>query len=328
LAHPADFLRTVLASLKEKEVEGALCALSADNVRLQLLMAKRTFRSGHIPNEMIVDMIESYSRGGNEVKLSWRRFLESLLCGDYQYHRETGDEPSLVLNVYESGEVSHEFSNSLCMPQILMILDRCEYETALSDVMSALRTTGHPVMSIRWGVERLMRCYLIQSPQGPLPPDFLSDKELPKPYMVSCTPVGRYYIGRLTKELVYIEHMALVTSLEESFRAKVHLWKPGELELGAESASALIAQVHKDELRERSAARQSYQAGRIYSEYGFGRLAHDMAVGCRSALERIKGAWKQRGADGTVDWQRMYDALVPPGILKLRMGPQSQPADV
>ncbi len=315
LARPECFLRIVLQSLKQPDVEKALCQLSEDNARLQLLMAQRTFRSGHIPIEMISDMVESYTGMGDYVPLSWRRFMQGLICGDYLYHRTVGDDASLVLNTFECGDLTHGFANSLCMPRLLLMLDRFTFDNVLADLLGILEVMGYPSATLRQGVALLMHTHLIQSPQGPLPAVFLNGDPLPKPYLVSSTAAGRYYLRRLMLELVYVQHMAVVTSLEAKWHERIRLWKPKDIQVGAEAAAALIGQIHDDERRELTALSKCPEGPPVAREYAFGRLAHDMAHGCRAAVNFMQRAWIKRGTADVVNWDAIRSTLRPPDIL-------------
>jgi hypothetical protein len=204
------------------------------------------------------------------------------------------------------------------MPRLLSMLCRFSFETSLSDVLCFLESIGYPRSTIRRGTELLMLSNLIQSPQGQLPPDFLDGASLPKPYMVSCTAVGRYYLHTLMKELVYVQHMAPVTSLAQEYRSKVHLWKPKEVGVAAASAAALIAQVYADEIREREALAQCTGGLHVGLEYGFGRLAHEMGIGCAKAVTFIRSTWQQRGTGKELDWDAITEVLKPPEIVELQ----------
>ncbi len=109
ITRPDHFLTAVLESLKIREIEEALCAISAQNVRTQLNMLQHTLRSGHVPTQLIADMVRAHYDRADGLRLSWRSFMEAIICGDYMYPREFGDDNSLVLNVFEGGYPVHEF---------------------------------------------------------------------------------------------------------------------------------------------------------------------------------------------------------------------------
>ena len=315
LARPRDFLQTVLDSLKQRPVEKALCDLAAENVRIQLKMVDRTLRSGHIPIEMIASMVQSYSSGGKPVRLSWRRFVEGLICGDYRFYKEEGEDQALVVNVFESGDLTHPFCNSLCMPRLLQMVDSVAFDIDLAEVVRALEVVGYPGLALRTSANNLLKANLIHSPQGRMPSEFLEGGQPEIPYYVTCTSAGRYYVRRLMRELVYVQHMSAVTSMEERFRQEVRLWMPGELEAGVRSAAALIAQVYGDETRELKAALRTRVGTEIHRQYGFGRLAHDMTRTCHKALDLIRKAWHEEEEGGAVDWSALKRLLEARAIL-------------
>ena len=316
LAHPQRFLQIVLESLEQQDITDAMCHLSADNMRQQLLMASRTLRSGHIPIELISSMVESYTGLRTLQHLSWRRFMQGLICGDYLYHRYAGEDASLVLNVFECFNASHPFANSLCMPRLLTFLSRIEFATPLSDLLANLESSGYPLPTLRQGVHLLAHSSLIQSPQGQLPSDFLAGASLPNPFMVSCTTTGKYYCDRLIKELVYVQQMAVVTSLSARWQGEVQLWRPKDVKLGAQAAGAMIGQIHEDEKREMKEIPNGKAGTLMMAEYGCGRLAHDMAEGCKQALGFIQSAWKRRGVEDALDWKAIKAVVGSPGILR------------
>ncbi|MCX5632622.1 MAG: hypothetical protein NTW93_02955 [Phycisphaerae bacterium] len=318
LSKPDRFLNVMLESLTEQDAKETLCDMSSDNVRIQLAMAKLAFRSGHIPMKVIYDMISSYDGNNFQVKLSWRRFMESLICGDYCFHREYGEDQSLVVNIFESGDIEHEFCNSLCMPRILSILNSFHYELPLTRVLKVLKICGYPEMTLRRSMDILMSSSLIHSPQGQLPEDFIEKGQLEIPFYVSCTPAGKYYIQKFIKELVYIEHMSVTTSLEENFRKKVELWEPKEIEKSAKSAAALIGQIHQDEIREYKYIHKRKQSLRIGEVLGFGKLSHEIAIGCQKGVEIIKKTWEEREEGNNINWDTIKDVLRPP--LKVTFG--------
>lgn len=317
LGRPSEFMSIMLSSLKDKEVEDALCKLSVDNVRNQIAMAKLTFSSGHMPPEMINVMVQSYyqdqARNHPTVvdppaRLSWRRFIQGLICGHYVYHRSGGDDHALVLNVYEAEDPNHEFGNSLCIPRILRVLDSCACEVPFGELLQTLESCGYRSATIKRCVKTLLAAHLIHSPQGPLSISVLTEDEA-NPFYVECTDAGRYYVRRLIKELVYIQHMSMVTHLEPQFLERLSLWKPHQVIDGVKSAAALIAQVHADEVREQSAMRKNAQARRVGTQFGFGELAVEMANGCHKALSIMQATWKKRSRLDAVDWQAAHEEL-------------------
>jgi len=289
--------------------------LSTDNIRVQLLMIEQTFRSGHIPIEMIAEMIRSYTSGELEWGLSWRRFMEGIICGDYRYHRTHGEDPAMVINVFESGDLMHDFCNSLCIPRMLQLVDSFSNGVLLNEVFRVLEIVGYPKMTLRVCMERLMLCKLVHSPQGLLTTEFLAGSEDFTPHYVSTTSAGRYYIRRLVKELVYIQYMSLVTSLEPLFQRGIEPWEPQEVGKGAASAAALIAQISRDDRRERDALSNTNEGRRIGRQFAFGRLAHDMAIGCRDGVNNMLKAAEQGGYRDKTNWREVFAFLNPPPAL-------------
>ncbi len=198
------------------------------------------------------------------------------------------------------------------MPRILAVIDAMGGEAALVEVIDTLTTIGYPEPAVRKCVNKLMAAVLLDSLQGPLPADFLTDAEVPGYYHLRCTSAGLYYVRRLIKQLTYVQHMSIVTSLQDPFRNMIRPWRVGELPHGVQSAAALVAQIKSDEKREAEASYTSPEGRRIHDLFRFGRLAHDIAAGCRKSLQTIRNSLARDGRHSSVDWDLLANMLTPP----------------
>ncbi|MCX6344992.1 MAG: hypothetical protein NT018_07945 [Armatimonadetes bacterium] len=317
IGSPANFFKQVLKSLESRDIEEPLCALSVDNVRMQLKMMEQVLQSPHIPTPLIAEMVRTYYPNShdshNEIRLSWRNFMESLICSEYKYHRKYGNAASMVLNLFESDIPMPAFCNSLCMPRILQMINR-HREANVGEVVKMLGILGYPKIEVRKCLVELLSTVLVESPQGMLTHIKNDNKSIPEYYRVRCTSAGIYYIKSLIKELVYVQNMSIVTSLEYQFRQNIQPWVDQSslaamLEANVYSAAALIAQIHKDEESEMAAIQKSVEGKKIYDDYGFGTLAFTLVKGCNRSLDNIGRTLAKQQRAETVDWSQLKSII-------------------
>ena len=323
LARPDRFLMTVVESLRARGIEKALCDLTNENIRYQLTMVETILRSGQFPREMLVDFVRTYTRDQKPARLSWARFMEALICGRYRFMRQDGEEASLILNLFESGDIGHEYANTLCLSRVIMAVRAKGGRCALSDVLKDLERIGyHRSVALR-SAALLLDAKLLRSPDGALPPEYdASGEGQHRLYEVDCTPAGDYYMDELAGRLVYLQHCAVVTSIEGAVRRRfetkigrhITLWQPGDVPGACAAAGLLIAQVRHDEQREGAFARADPDRLEVYSRIvpsdpssGHAFLWRQMAIGSLRSIRHMRATWKPDLPQST--WQAAEDLL-------------------
>ncbi len=310
LAHPEAFLDAVLDSLKTQPIQRALCELSCDNLRSQLVMVERVLRSGHIPAPVISGMIRGYSRDAKPQRLSWRRFAETLICGEYRFRRGEGDDSSLIINLFQPEVATQGYASILCMPRLLYILDKLGHEMALNDLERTMAALGYPAALVAYCVRYLADAGLVRSSQGRLPDGYGAGRQLWKrAYYIGCSECGQYYSRVVLRSLVYVQHMAMVTDLDPEFRNRIGMYEPHQLPKAAIAAAALISQVRADEAEERTAADRSKAGSVCYRYLKLGGLANYLVRGCLASLAAMQKGWLPTGSVKQSTWRDMQDVI-------------------
>jgi len=262
------FLESVLYSFKMGENRRILTRSSDYNLRDQLEMVHKVLRSGHIaPDVSVLEAVRKYYVSPQKPWIiRWADLLESLICGDYHFAVEQRPVIHNIFTSQDTSTFSEGFQDTLIAAYILKIID-ISGEIGKSDLERKLNMLGFATDLVNAALGNLASNGLILADKRP---DFVDPEGL-----LQFTIKGRYYIRELIRKLMYVQHMGIVTPLEEKFRDEVRQWNPQEFDWRIKGALALAGQLCKDERDQRALIKGGGEyAEKIMSDFSLGHISN------------------------------------------------------
>jgi len=284
VAHGEAFLNKVLDDLSEQRIAQAREQLSNGSIRFQLDLARYALRSPYLTRELVLDALRRYfeDQEADHVLVPYHLFLEGILTGGMdQCYRIFSFEDALLINMFDAGEPGAYF-NTLNRHHVADMVSRTNLGMRVDELISQLSALGHSRECTEATLREFLASGILWSEDGSAEdfPDRIS-RVLP-------TESVRYYLGEVMMSLAYLQHMGLVTPLEEQNQNRIEMWHVGHEKSTflqrMRSAEALLRQIAMDESVERDVARRSGDGPTVLQTYEFGHVSGRIA---RSVLKEI-----------------------------------------
>lgn len=284
------FLQRVVNDLCKPDILEAMRMLTNGNVRTQLRMVSYVLRSPYLTRKVVLDALRGYYEGDREhTMISLSRFIEGLLTGSPRVpYRVYSFADSLLTNMFHAGE-SNTYYNTLNKHHVAEIVRHSEDRVETDFIVAELNKLGHSEMCTHNTIKEFLAYELVWSEEG--------GPEAYPQYVSTVLPTGslRYYIDHLIYHSSYLQHMGLVTPLEERFRSDIEVWSTTDAhELSftdrMSAAKALILQIEADEKAEVAHVRGNAARLSIMREYGFGDLSIQIAERLIKQIVLIKSS--------------------------------------
>ncbi len=288
LAHGKEFLSKVVGDLSEQRLSQTCEQLSNGSIRFQLELARYALRSAYLTRDLVLEALRRHyvRREPDHFLVPYHRFLEGILTGGSdQCYRIFSFEDSLLINMFDAGEPDAHF-NTLNRHHVAKIATHASLGVHVDEVISNLERLGHSRACTEATIREFLATGMLWSEEGAAE-DFPAriSKVIP-------TDSTRCYMTEVVHSLVYVQHMGLVTPLEDRYRKHIVAWPMGDekttLLQRMQSAAALLRQLSSDEAAEWEIVRGSADAQATHQEFGLGRVSAAIAGSMLNQISAIR----------------------------------------
>jgi len=290
IGHGRRFLARIINDLCRPEISRALARLSNTNLRVQLEMAHHALKTPYITRRVALETIRKYyEQDRDEILLPYHMFIEGLLIGsstDCYSVFSFGD--STLINMFNAGDIN-AYYNTLNRHHVAEIVSKITTGINVGRIEQELETLGHDKSCTSTSIKEFLSCGLVWSEEGSVE-DYPS-----KISTILPTKATNYYIRTLQSKLIYLQHMGLVTPLEEQFRTGIRHWTMEEEEVDSfrdrmTSTKALLQQIAADEDEEINLTKKSPAALAIMQRYRFGNISGEMGKQVLKEVQAIRSS--------------------------------------
>ncbi len=307
IAHGEQFLNKIIDDMLVYENQYTIECLSNFNIEQKLEILRYALMSLYLNRKIVFDALyRYYEQNQHYILLPVHRLIEGMITGAMdRCYRVYSFEDSILINIFDSGE-SDAYFNTLNRHHIMQIMLNNKCGMPWNEIQNILSTIGHSKSCTYNSIDELLKCGLIWSEEGDAE-NFPEDIHIVLP-----TESMNYYVNSLIYKLVYLQHMGIVTPLDEEF-CKLNMWDFQDQTLTfkdrMESAIALVSQIAKDEKDEIKYSKKNTEATSIIKKYSFGRLSKNIALNILKELKAIKKSNNEEKILTKEEWETIITKI-------------------